>query len=616
LIYSQKEIFVGIGRIGQDFIVNSTVTDSQFNPSITALADGRFVATWHSNDSSDGSGTNIRARIYNVDGSAAGGDFIVNSTTVSNQTDPSTTALADGSFVVSWTSADPGDGSSTCIRARVYDADSSPAGDDFIVNSTAEDFQSTSSITALADGRFVAAWTSFDTGDGPGDGLIRARVYNADGSASGDDFIVNSPVSNSQLEPSVTALADGRFVVTWYSYDPGDGSGTNIRAQIFDPTMFIGTAGEDIWQGGSLNDRITGGGSADTLSGLGGDDLINGDAGDDILNGGDGNDRLLGGAGNDTLNSGSGNDTMAGGTGDDIYVVTDAGDTTLETAGQGTDTVRSYIDWALANNVEGLELLGSATSGAGNALDNTLVGNSLNNVLNGGAGNDNMAGGTGNDTYIVAAAGDVTTENAGEGTDTVRSYVNWTLANNVERLELRGASNLNGTGNALANTLVGNSGANSLSGGDGNDYIVGGVGNDTLNGGNQNDTLNGGDQNDTLVGGAGADAMNGGAGNDSFLYQLLTDTGVGPGNRDTINGFVHGQDLINLAALDANAGVSGNQAFSFIGSAAFSGVAGQLRYSVFGNVCLVDGDVNGDSVADFQIAVAGTNFMTGTDFLV
>jgi Ca2+-binding RTX toxin-like protein len=299
---------------------------------------------------------------------------------------------------------------------------------------------------------------------------------------------------------------------------------------------------------GTQKDEIT---NTGTMIGdielAGGDDLYDGRLGtvEGEVFGGDGNDRLYSGAGNDRLFGQGGNDTLRGGTGND------------------------YLD--------------------------------------GGAGNDNMAGGTGNDIYIVAAAADVTTENAGEGTDTVRSYINWTLGANIERLELLGSSNLNGTGNALANTLVGNSGNNSLSGGDGNDYIVGGAGNDTLNGGNQNDTL---------VGGAGADAMNGGAGNDSFLYQLLSDTGVGPGNRDTINGFVHGQDLINLAALDANAGVGGNQAFSFIGSAAFSGVAGQLRYSAFGNTCLVDGDVNGDSVADFQIAVAGTNFMTGTDFLV
>lgn len=97
----------------------------------------------------------------------------------------------------------------------------------------------------------------------------------------------------------------------------------------------------------------------------------------------------------------------------------------------------------------------------------------------------------------------------------------------------------------------------------------------------------------------------------------MNDSLAGPALRDSILGrFGHGWDRIDLVTIDANTLVGSNQAFSFIGAAGFSGVAGQLRYSAFGNTCLVDGDVNGDSVADFQIAVAGTNFMTGTDFIV
>jgi hypothetical protein len=62
--------------------------------------------------------------------------------------------------------------------------------------------------------------------------------------------------------------------------------------------------------------------------------------------------------------------------------------------------------------------------------------------------------------------------------------------------------------------------------------------------------------------------------------------------------------------------VAGNQAFSFIGSAAFSGVAGQLRYTNYSGTIIIDADVNGDSTADIQILVAGTTFMTGTDYIV
>jgi Ca2+-binding RTX toxin-like protein len=565
------------------------------------------VVTWTSEDPGDGSENCIRARVYNANGSAAGNDFIVNSTVADSQSFSSITALADGRFVVTWQSAEPGDGSFGCIRARVYNSNGSAAGNDFIVNSTAADSQITASVTALADGRFVVTWKSDDTGDGSGS-CIRARLYNIDGSAAGDDFIVNTTAVNGQSSPSVTALADGRFVVTWESFDTGDGSSSCIRSQIFDPTVFIGTVGEDTWQGGNFADRIYGGASADTLSGLGGDDLINGDAGNDILNGGAGNDKLFG-EGNDTLDGGTGNDQMAGGAGSDIYIVSAVGDQTIEAAGQGTDTVRSYINWTLAANVERLELKGAGNlNGTGNALANTLVGNAGNNLLNGGAGNDYMVGGAGNDIFIVGAVGDSTIENADGGTDTVRSYIDWTLGANVERLELQGSSNLNGAGNTLANTLVGNSGANLLNGGDGNDYIAGGAGNDTLTGGVGNDIL---------IGGAGRDTLNGGAGNDVFDFNFVSDSPAGPALRDSIvGGFSHGSDLIDLATIDANTLAAGNQAFSFIGSAAFSGVAGQLRYTNYSGNVIIDADVNGDSTADMQILVAGTAFMAGTDFIL
>jgi Ca2+-binding RTX toxin-like protein len=428
---------------------------------------------------------------------------------------------------------------------------------------------------------------------------------------------------------------------------------------------------EDV-TGGDLNDSITGDGNANDFHGNGGNDTIIGGAGNDNLNGGAGNDFLVGGlgddryvvaaagdqtieaagqgtdtvvtfinwtlgnnierlemqgagnlsgtgnalnntlvgnSGNNLLNGGAGNDFMVGGAGNDIFVVAAAGDSTIENAGGGTDTVRSFIDWTLANNVERLELQGAGNlNGTGNALNNTLVGNAGNNLLNGGAGNDFMVGSLGNDIFVVAAAGDSTIENAGGGTDTVRSYINWTLANNVERLELQSSGNINGTGNALANTLVGNSGNNVLNGGSGNDFITAGAGNDTLDGGAGNDTL---------IGGAGADTLIGGTGNDTFDFNLVSESPAGPALRDSIlGGFSHGFDHINLATIDANTLVGGNQAFSFIGAAAFSGVAGQLRYSTFGGNVLIDADVNGDSAADMQIFVAGTNFMTGTDFIL
>ncbi|MEO3999703.1 calcium-binding protein [Mesorhizobium sp. CAU 1732] len=418
----------------------------------------------------------------------------------------------------------------------------------------------------------------------------------------------NRPIVRTGSE-AVEITNNGRIdIISGTAYvDHYGGRDVIINNGIMRGTIELG-GGNDTYQGqnGSLAGRVNGGAGNDTMTGGAQAEYFDGGDGDDTLRGNGGNDRLFGGAGNDILDGGAGDDVMEGGTGNDIYYVAAAGDQTTEHEGGGIDTVRSYINWTLGANLERLELLGSAANGTGNALDNTIVGNALANILNGAAGNDYMVGGAGDDIYVVASAGDQTIEAANGGTDTVRSYINWTLAAHVERLELLGSA-ANGTGNALNNTLVGNSLANVMNGLDGNDYIITGAGNDTLNGGNGNDTL---------VGGAGADRMSGGAGSDTFLYMAISDSGVGAANRDTILDFVRGQDRIDLSALDANTAAAGNQAFSFIGSAAFSGVAGQLRYSSSGNTTFVDADINGDRVSDFQIAVNGTNFMTGSDFIL
>nr|WP_305072151.1 calcium-binding protein [Microvirga puerhi] len=135
-----------------------------------------------------------------------------------------------------------------------------------------------------------------------------------------------------------------------------------------------------------------------------------------------------------------------------------------------------------------------------------------------------MIGGAGNDLYFVDSSGDVVTEDANGGTfDRVIAKISYTLTANVEYLALENAGgNINGTGNALDNTIFGNDGNNVLDGGAGRDQLYGATGADTVYGGDGDDSIHeAGSDNDMLYGGAGNDSLEGEGGND------LLDGGTG-----------------------------------------------------------------------------------------
>jgi Ca2+-binding RTX toxin-like protein len=286
-----------------------------------------------------------------------------------------------------------------------------------------------------------------------------------------------------------------------------------------------------------------------------------GGSGNDTLTGNEFANILTGNDGNDSIDGGVGADDMRGGAGDDNYVVDDEGDTITEAS--GTDTVHSFVDFALAPVLEHLTLLGANdVDGTGNAGNNLLIGNVGNNVLDGGTGADTMRGGAGDDTYGVDAAEDVVTEDAKAGTDTVRSKISYTLGATLENLVLlAAAAALTATGNALANELTGNdegnvldgkAGADTMTGGKGNDlYIMDNAGDQVIEtGGDAKDTVqssvafkNGfagvedyvftgkskvfftaGEEDNAVTTGAGADTIDGGKGNDSMAGGAGNDT--------------------------------------------------------------------------------------------
>ena len=380
-----------------------------------------------------------------------------------------------------------------------------------------------------------------------------------------------------------------------------------IAADFFDAIMSSGVFENE-------RDTLT---SIENVTGSSFNDRLVGDGSDNILAGLDGNDQLEGGGGNDTLDGGNGTDTMIGGTGDDTYIVLNSSDVVVENPGEGNDTIKTNkttYSLAALPNVENLIYTGTGTTVAkltGNAADNQITGGNGNDTIDGGAGADTMTGGKGADTYIVDNIGDKVIEATNAGVDTVKSSATFTLGTNVEKLTLTGTAAIDGTGNALANTITGNAAANNLYGLDGVDTLIGGAGDDHLYGGNGNDALRGD---------AGADVLSGGLGLDRFDWNSVSEIGLGA-SRDQVTDFTHTKDKLDFSTIDAKSGTTANDAFNYIGSAAFTGTAGQLRAEIIhdatGNYTVVQGDVNGDGVADFEVALVGfTGTITASDFIL
>jgi Ca2+-binding RTX toxin-like protein len=359
--------------------------------------------------------------------------------------------------------------------------------------------------------------------------------------------------------------------------------------------------------------------SIENLTGSTGDDILRGTNGANLLDGGVGADTLVGRAGND------------------VYIVDNSGDVVVEATGEGVDEVRvkDLSSYTLGADVEKLTNLGASNfTGYGNSLNNDLIGGqgidwlygqdgndylsggvsgdhlfggAGNDTLIGGSGTNWLAGGTGNDTYFLDHVGDMITENEDEGTDTVYASIDsYYLPDYVENLQAGlGGVDFHGTGNDGDNVVTGLDGDDTLDGGWGNDEIRGDAGDDLLFGGYGDDLLVGGAGADTLVGGDGADVFRLGIG----------DSGTGAA-ADLIADFAQGQDRVDLFALDADLLTPGNQAFSFIDGDAFSGAAGELRFEYDGTYTWLQGDLDGDSVADFEVRFTGDVTLLSSDFIL
>ncbi|PYF09334.1 putative secreted protein (type I secretion substrate) [Rhodobacter viridis] len=352
-------------------------------------------------------------------------------------------------------------------------------------------------------------------------------------------------------------------------------TGNEANNILFGDALATGAGGNDTISAGAGSDTVYGGAGNDDIGGANDNDSLAGNAGDDTISGGDGADTLQGGAGADSLSGGANEgDTVSYSTsGAGVRLSFTYGTTTFGAGGDAAgDHLNGFRD-AIGSNFG--DVIIDTVAGA--------VGFDYNaNKFNGGLGGDRLTLGGGNDTGIGGGGND--TIFGGQGDDTI-----------------------DGGGND--DLIQGNAGVDTLSGA---------AGSDNLDGGDGTDTLSGGAGNDTVAGGLGADMLSGDTGADVFVFTTVRHSNTA-GGIDTITDFSHAQhDRIDLSAIDANGTLAGDAAFHFLGTAAFSGAAAEVRIVALSDGWKVLADLDGDRSADFVLTLTGPTMpaLVAADFVL
>ncbi|WP_198411814.1 calcium-binding protein [Microvirga flavescens] len=405
----------GQSAVGEK-IIEGLSAGTQQDPIITTLADGNVALVYTDigpelNEEGD---TTLRVRVLTPDGDAVPdtADEILPAMTEWRQTSASLTALADGRFVATWLHWDPnaGDDSAAWIRARIFNADGTAASGDFEIGQTMDSARNPGSITALPNGGFAIAYGTPGAQEDVSP-HVRLAVYDAYGNAAGSQLSLGAGPGDAIRTPHVTSLGDGRLLVSWTSLTMTYSADPSYDPETGEPLPAVPFA--DDGSGGVRAQIVDTRTSGISTTGTPNDDMTIGTPFNDMIGGGGGNDTLIGGAGNDIIDGGVGTNRLVGNDGDDLYFVNSSTDTVVEAVGGGYDTVMASVSFALSLDTE-VEVLSLATSTGRKALK--LTGSNTANIIKGNAGNNTLDGQGGDDRLFGYGGNDVLTGGAGKDT--------------------------------------------------------------------------------------------------------------------------------------------------------------------------------------------------------
>jgi hypothetical protein len=214
--------------IGDEFRVNSFISDQQLLPGVAINNDGTFIVVWESNNTPMEGDKAICGRLYDSNGVKFGAEFFINAES-SVCRYPDVTADANGNFAVVWME----DKSSNSIMAGLFDPNGAPRTETFQVNTVRFSSVTRPSIAMDLGGNFVVTWDGDPNLAGMDD--IHARLYDANGTPLGEQFLVNTTTVGAQQYPQAAMNDSGEFVIVWdCRIDPNSESERDIFGRRFD----------------------------------------------------------------------------------------------------------------------------------------------------------------------------------------------------------------------------------------------------------------------------------------------------------------------------------------------------------------------------------------------
>ena len=558
--------------------------ESTFPPKIAGLSNGNSVATWF-----DTVAGTVHAQLFGPLGERIGSEITVNTTgNVGFGLDVA--ARPNGGFVVVWDrTVNDGD----IVFQRFSSSGAKLGGESKVAGGADVDRESQPSVATLTNGDFVISWKN-DISASSAPGLvegIHATAYKSDGTlaATGTDIDLTAGTPDTVSDGRISATADGGFVLAHSLHTV---TGNDILFRHFG----LVSAG-----GGPLGFFQLSRGQVNLLQPAGDEQspsvvgLPNGGwavAYSDILGSLD-SDLYL--RIYDKLGHLVSNTTVANTTSFE-------GAPSLAVSSDGTILLtwtKASMDSAMHQTVS---VIGHAYTSAGNSIGVDFQINA--NSKTTGSGFPTVTGLSDGrfavDWYEI--------ENSGGGLVSKQPHAS---------IQILDPPDATITGTSHADVIAGHDTGQSIL----NDFISGLAGDDVLFGLAGNDVLDGGDGADRLVGGLGHDRLTGGLGNDVFDYNNIKESGLTGATRDFITDFQHAHDKIDLKDIDAKTHGTKNDAFTFIAKQAFHNVEGELHFTKINrpgaahDVTIVEGDTNGDGIADIQIQLKGLINLTKGDFV-